>query len=521
MAILVVAGCQSPRVTEPPHWEMLLASQDDQSLQEPEVPLEEPAESQDLDPLTERSLRTVELDKAKTLFLGTDRGRASMTTVTLPRVLASVDQSFPLLSAARQELLIAEAERMGARGAFDLKAKAGGTVAPEGFYTNRTAKLGLEQPTTFWGTSVFGGYRLGDGDFDPTFDGKRVTNYGGEFALGVRVPILQDGSIDPARRDLRVTELGLELAENAVESRRLKFVLAATKAYWSWVAAGRRLAIAEELLAFAVDRQQGVQTRVERGDLPDVESIDNRRLIVKRQAVLVKIRRDLQQAALALSLFLRDADGQPIVPEAEALTGTFPEPIGFEPSSVEQDLRTALERRPDLLEIEREMEQLDVDTELSENRLLPRLDLELFASQDLHRTRPSRTKGELELMAGLELSFPIQNRKAKADLRKIRAKRTQLEDKRRFLRETVRAEVLDAYSAEAAAFDLVQAARETADLTEQLAQAERRRFELGDSNVLILNLREQDAAEAELGVVESLQRYWAAVATYQAAIGGD
>jgi outer membrane protein, heavy metal efflux system len=60
----------------------------------------------------------------------------------------------------------------------------------------------------------------------------------------------------------------------------------------------------------------------------------------------------------------------------------------------------------------------------------------------------------------------------------------------------------------------VQAARE-------VEKGERERFELGDSNLIFVNLREQTAAEAAIREIDALSDYEKAKAAYRAALAMD
>lgn len=437
----------------------------------------------------------------------------------LEHVLTSVHETYPLLSATRQELVIAQAEQLKALGAFDLKLKAQALWGATGFYENHTAKAVLEQQTGLYGLKAWGGYRLGVGDFDPTFDGKRVTNHGGEFSAGLSLPLLRDGSIDAARRDLWSSAYERQIASASFALRQLRFEREAAVAYWRWVAAGRRLKVAEELLSLAETRQEATLARVRRGALPEIEGTDNQRLVVKRQTLVTKVRREVQKTSIALSLFLRDARGVTLRPGPAALPTQFPQAFAPDLSGIEVDLARALDLRPDLQQFARLREQAELDLRYANNRLLPQLDVFVAGSQDRDGRRPSVTKGEFELTAGVEFSFPFQNRKARGQVAAAQAKLDALVDKERFLRDTVEAEVRDALSALQAAFEQAGQASQAATLAEQVAQAERRRFALGQSDVLRLNLREESVAEARLEVIDALLHFWSAAASYRAAVG--
>lgn len=445
--------------------------------------------------------------------------RAGGPALGLGEVLTAVARSYPLLGQVELERTLAEARRLAALGAFDLTLRGQAGYQPNGYYENHSLDTWVEQRTGLWGASLFGGYRLGIGDFDPTWDGKRVTNHGGEVRVGLRVPLLLDREIDRPRRDLYQAEIGVELTAAQVEARRLELFREAARAYWAWVTAGQRLGVAEELLRLAALRQDQVAGRVRAGDLPALEGVDNERLVVRRRGLVAQARRAFEQAGLALSLFLRDAEGRPVLAGPDRLPAGLPPSESPDPLGVERDVVSALAQHPGLRALEHEERRLLVERRYAESRSLPELDLTVVASQDLDRDRPSATKGEFELAAGLELWFPFQRRAAEGQRLEAVTRLEQLALRRAFLRDKTALEVRDAASALRAAHERVEQGRRDVELAAQLARAERRAFELGNTTVLVLNLREEAAAEARDRLLVAQEEYWRSVAAYEAAVG--
>lgn len=66
-----------------------------------------------------------------------------------------------------------------------------------GYYKRYRTVVKLDQPLGCGG-SVFSGYKLGRGAFHPDWYDDQ-TNRGGEFSLGVGVPLLKDRLIDKRR----------------------------------------------------------------------------------------------------------------------------------------------------------------------------------------------------------------------------------------------------------------------------------------------------------------------------------
>ena len=168
----------------------------------------------------------------------------------LSQVLASVDESYPLLLAVEQELELTGGDLLAARGGFDSRLFARGETAPTGYYDRYTTDLGIEQPTRIWGSRFYGGYRLGRGDFPADLGGVK-TNEDGELRAGLEIPLLKDGYVDAARTNLRASEIRRRGAEPRIEIRRLEIVRQASDAYWNWIAMGLNVDVERHLLGAA------------------------------------------------------------------------------------------------------------------------------------------------------------------------------------------------------------------------------------------------------------------------------
>lgn len=435
----------------------------------------------------------------------------------LADVIQSVYASYPLLEAVLWSRQVAGGEVLSAYGAFDLKMKGGGTSGPLGFYNTHRYGAEITQPL-FIGGEVFGKYRIGRGSFQPWYL-ERQTNDGGEFSTGFRLPLAQGRAIDYRRANLFRSMLGRDAAEPLIHEQLIEFVREASYAYWHWIAAGEQLRIARSLLKLAEDRNQGIKKRVEAGDLPRIELTDNQRLIVSREAKVIAAQRKLQEAAIKLSLFLRDESGEPVVPDANQLPGSFPEPQAPDFARLEQDIAQAQSRRPEPAALALLRAQLQVDLDQAQNLYLPNVDVQVYASQDI--SGPKRDKKPFELEASLQMSMPLQRRLARGKIQALQGKLAQVTAKLRFTNDKIAAEVRRAYAALSASFLRVEKAKASFDLARTMEEAERRKFALGNSNLLLVNLRELAAAEAEASVVQAYLEYFLAEADYRAALALD
>jgi len=287
------------------------------------------------------------------------------------------------------------------------------------------------------------------------------------------------------------------------------------------VAAGRAYRLAQRVLRLADSRTGRIKRQVETGLIDPPELTDNLRLVADRRAKLADARRKLDQQAAKLSLYLRDAQGQPVVPAHERLP-SFPPPQAVDPSQLAEDVERALGNRPEPQALDTIRQQLDVDLAQARNKLRPEVNAVVWGSQDVGApTSPLRNKSPFELGTGLYVDVPLQRRKARGKMMAIQAKIKQLAAKRRLTEDKIAVDVQTSYAALAAAFEQVQQTREAVRLAEDLAQRERRNFEAGASDLLKVTLREEYAADAAVKQIDALLEYHRARADYRAALAAD
>jgi outer membrane protein, heavy metal efflux system len=436
-------------------------------------------------------------------------------SLTLEDVVKSVDKSYPLILAAERLLTVAEYEYLAAQGAFDANFESINSVSPTGYYQNASSDNLFRKPTPLAGTSFFAGYRSGRGNF-PAYDGKRVTNELGEVRAGAIVPLMRNRDIDKNRADLKKADIDRVLADLSIQKLKLEVIRESTKRYWKWVAAGQEFKVNNNLLDIAKQRVEQVSDRVDLGDLPDIENTENDRVILQREALLISSERELEKAAIDLSLFLREPTGKMILPSANLLPEKFPFHKNLAITDQRKVIEQAYKRRPEVKEFQSRKEKVAVDRQLEQNNLRPQVDLVVAASQDLGAGSPTRSRPELD--ATVVLNIPIETRRQRGRIGSAEARIAQISQEEQFAKDKISTEVQDALSEVNASYQRVEVAKKELILAKKLQDLEMARFNLGDSTLLFVNIREQTAAEAAIREVKSLNDFFNALANYQAAI---
>jgi cobalt-zinc-cadmium efflux system outer membrane protein len=449
----------------------------------------------------------------------------------LSEVLRSVESSFPLLYAIQQERDIAAGQRLAAEGAFDptLRSRA---LDQGGTFSSARVDTFVEQATPFGGVTAFAGHRLGLGNF-PVYAGGLKTAEGGELRAGITIPLLQNRATDPRRARLRAAQIAEQLADPTIRLARINFYRDSAAAYWLWQAAGGQYRVAQYLLKLAEDRQKFLDEQLRQGAPGVTEDVVtlNRRLVAERQEVLLTTERTLQEAALRLSLFLRDGAGEPLVPKAEWLLPAFidlgaPLPSAA-PEALASDVERALAQRPELVRFQLEKERRTVELQLATNQLLPQVNVFAAGTQDVGFSKKTFTgegifrtdRQTAEVGAFLEAPLPFRN--ARGLTATARAQLNQLLAQEKFQRDSIAAQVADAASALTQTYQRLDRAREELKQANRVLEQSTVRYRAGAITLVELNIQETAAAAARAKVVALVGAYYAAVANYLAALGLD
>ena len=439
--------------------------------------------------------------------------------LTLSDVLQSVLTHYPLLQAVERERGIAAGRYTTAMGAFDTNINMAGNALAPGTYENYRSDFGLSQQFMTGGMTAFGGFRTGMGDV-PTYNLAQKTADAGEWRGGLNIPFAKNREIDRARATRAQAQLDVALAEPVIERSRLDYMRSAARAYWAWQGSGERYTASERILEYAIDRDEQIELKVDAGAMANIERIDNQQNIALRNGFIVQADRAVQQAAIDLSLFHRDASGRPLLAR-RARMRTLPQPVRPSVELYQQALARALGARPEFQRLALQREKLGVERRLAANQTLPGIDGQILGNQDAAFGKsPLSGPDGLDrqvLQASLVFQMPAQRRDARGKLQTIDSQLVQLDRQLAWAQDQVSAEVQDAFSLLERAFEFHRQALQRLELAKLVADAEREQLRLGRSDVLRVTLREQAKFEADFVEIGARQEFWRAVSDLRAA----
>jgi outer membrane protein TolC len=441
-------------------------------------------------------------------------------TLQLSDVIASVYRAFPVIEQSRLQAGVTAGQHLSSWGAYDTKLEGYTLNQPLGFYETYRHGLGAARQT-WWGGYLGAGYRNGRGNFEPWYK-ERETNDGGEFKLAFVQPLLQGRAIDAQRVEVFQANLRRLAVTPEVQTNILSYSLEATEAFWYWQSVGAILRAQYQLLELANIRGKQLEELLAAEQGKQIDLIVNDQLIADRRGKIVETEQKLWQAAAKLSLYLRDDGGQPLIPPMAWLSPEFAAILDLPLGTYDEDIANALSRRPELQLIDYEIQQNRWTSQLAHNQLLPNLDFTIQGSQDTGAPASSlRDKSQFELEAGVVGNIPIQRRKARGKIQETNSKIAQLEQKRRYQQDKISIELQIAHTALLTSAQGIRQAREALMSSREALKRYRFEFELGQRDLVFLNLVEPKVTEYEIKVIEQEQRWYAALAQKQAALGLD
>lgn len=436
-------------------------------------------------------------------LLGAAARPAPAQTLTLGEVLDSSREHAPQVLEAMARVRGAEGRRLGAEGAFDIVFRGSTDLRLGGYYDGNALGGSVSRPLASLGGEAYAGYRLSDGRF-PIYEDERYTNDLGELKVGMTFALLRDRQIDERRFARDQADADIELARSEQLMVAIGVQRRAIDAYGIWVAAGMRLGILRDLLALAETRREAFAGHVARGLRPRILLAEADQAVLRRQSLLVEAEQALTIAAARLSLFLRDPEGKPLVPQAARLPTSLP-PAPAMP----EDVLALAAARPDLKVIDLRLQQARQRLALARNARLPRIDMTLEASRDFGDIGPGGiSRSGTEPKVGLKFSVPLQQRSARGQLASTEAEIDAQSLRRQQLEEQISVELRNLRADIEATRRIAELAVAEQGRAMELAVAERRRLSLGASDLFLVQVREESEASAR---IRSIDAAWKAL----------
>lgn len=437
---------------------------------------------------------------------------SSAGALSLDQVRVATERHHPLVRAALEELRSDRGALQAADGAFDAKLVGEHQRVASGFWSRTYTDAQIEKPLKVANAKAYAGYSYGfNGLFPPQFS-TLSTNSGGAPRVGLSFALLRGLAVDEARAGLQVATTQVQAAVATATLARWDLARYAEVAYWEWVAARKVMSTYERLLQNALSRESYLRQRVDRGDAPAVILSENAQYIARRRSALLAAQQRHVRAKLDLSLFYRDDQGAPIpIPDDEAFDD-FPasaaSTVGFTGAAP-----VAPDDRPEIRVLRAQVEQREVELRLALNNRLPRLDAWGDYTQNIGGE--DRTNPDHAWAFGLRFEIPLERDFIRGEIATARSRRDAQLARHRYGVESFRNQEQGLREALVLQQKQLEQTQDEFRFATALVEVETLKFKTGGSNLFLVNLREEAAADAEANLHDAHNTFIAARLTYQ------
>jgi outer membrane protein TolC len=421
--------------------------------------------------------------------------------VSETEIVKHVLSTLPTVQMAQDDVSISKAEEKFAEGAFDIFLQ-GQYSNLEGDYNYDFLQTQIVKPTAIFGLDLYAGFRKSDGII-PVYDGQLDTLSDGEFNFGFKLPLLRGFMIDERRALLSKNKLVVKQRQYQLFATELEQVRLSLHRFWDWRLSAQRFAINRDLLTIAKLRDQWLAKRMKAGDVAKFERDDNQRTILLRESLLLQAEQTLNQTLAELEFYIDDKDIRRRLETtaSEKIDFVMPEDISKYTGKPDSLVDLAFVNRPEFKALNLQKDQLKIDGELQANRFLPRLDVEGQFSRD--RGQGSSTLDEDNAKISLQLEIPLQYRRIRGREEQIEGSISRVNNQYRAMLQRIRADIVTTQKNLSVSLQRRSLAEQELKLARVLEDGERKRLRQGETNILIVNLREQATAEANFRYAEA------------------
>ncbi len=386
--------------------------------------------------------------------------------------------------------------------------------------SNMTAFVGKGFLT---GTSVafaLSGARIGNNQLNQLFNPYVPT--GLEFAFNQ--PLLSGFGYRANAKFIRIARNDVRLADSTFKQQVITTVANVVNLYSDLVSFKENVRVAEQALAYAQKLLEDNKRQVEIGTLAPIEVVRAESEVAADEQALIVAQTSYQQQQELLKTAISkhvDADLTGAVVEP---TDKLPEPSPGDIPSLDVALREAEANRPELVTDDTNIRNQEITIQASRNALLPNLSLfGAYAPTGLSgnsiisgQVVPNGLWGSLsqafrgtypDYSFGVSLSIPIRNRAAQADMTIALLQERQLKVQLQQRKNTIAQDVRNAEIAVTQARAGVAAAAKATKLQQETYDAEKKKFQLGESTVFNVILTQRDLATAEGNEVKARSTY--------------
>jgi outer membrane protein len=476
---------------------------------------------------------------------------------TLKEAILAALESNPDIEINRANVRIAEFNLFAAQGVYDLATTSSILYdrqrTPNFFRFSGTTENFVQTNRLTYNFGVAKYVERTGGFYQVSFNNSRVTsntsNLSTAFNPGITgnftQPLLRNFGNDRNRYEVRLARRRLDISDAQFRQQVIEIINTVQNAYWNLAFALRNEEILREAVSLALTQLRNNQRQVEVGTLAPIDVVSAATQVETNRQQVYQAMQIVAQAENTLkTLTVSGPQDELWTTRIQPLESFEVQPVSL---SLPEAVQLALTNRPEVQTFALQQEIARLDISYFRNQSLPQVDLvatygltglggtpALFPDENgvpqPIAIDPRFIGGYFNSLGnlfafdyptyrvGINFSFPLRNRTARANLGRARAISRQLDEQQRRQLQLIEAEVRNAYQATQATRLRIDAARAARQYAEDQLAGEEKKFAAGLSTTFLVLQRQNELSQARGVEVRALTDYNIAVADLQRAI---
>jgi outer membrane protein len=361
-------------------------------------------------------------------------------------------------------------------------------------------------------------------------------NWSGSVRYSFTQHLLKDFGRKNNMHSIRIAKNNEKISEIQFERQMIDLVAQAQRTYWDLVFAAEDIKVKQRSMDLAQKTYSDNQIQVQIGTLAPIDIVQAESEVANRRVQYVtSTYTEVQTQDQVKKLITSQNDPGTILAKLMPMQGVR-KPDPSDVPSVEEAIRIALENRPEMKQMQLDVENKNLDYEFTKNQLLPTVDLiGSYTQTGTAGTEQTPTgsffsnpnfKLNPDLIGGLGTAFgqlfsynyggysvgfsvqiPLRNRAAQGDNARAATEKRIAENKINAQASQIALEVRNAMTQVEMNKAKIEAATKARELAERRLDAEQKKFDLGASTIRFVLEEQRNVAQAQTDELQSLVNY--------------
>lgn len=407
-----------------------------------------------------------------------------------------------------------------------------------------TASVGIEKGLASGGTLGLSFENLHQRINNPLFSFNPYST--SSLGLNFRQPLLRGFGPAVTTRYIRIAKNNERVSDLVFRQQIISTVHAVIRMYWDLVSLSEDVRVRREAVTSAEQLLQDTQESARTGVLASIDVTRAQAEVARRQRDILVAQSLVKQQSELLKDYLTRSDESKLQELVIEPTETVAPPESNADQPLDDLVTQAFRERPDLAQARIQLQNSEISLKGSRSALLPALDLVASVRNNGLAGTPNETTlntlpvsppnpylvggygdalGQVfrrnfpDYGIAAQLSIPLLNRAARADVARDRLQVRQQEIRLKQLEKQARLEIRNAQIAVEEARASFESARQERILQEQTLDAEKEKLGVGASTTFLVIQYQRDLTQARSSEATAQGSYWKARAALDRAIG--